>query len=101
MVFLHFSSIPTRPQRPVPKGKMDGRKSNASKASSAGNKNAKKTGPVPSSSRKKPGATSSGDNLNGLNKDEENKEEEPPEEEKKFEAQNHMEGDLVDILGKY
>lgn len=32
-------------------------------------------------------------------KDEENKEEEQ-EEEKKFEAANHMEGDLVDILGK-
>lgn len=34
-------------------------------------------------------------------KEEDSKEEEPAEEEKKFEAQNHMEGDLVDILGKY
>lgn len=32
-------------------------------------------------------------------KDDEQKEEEPAEEEKKFEASNHMEGDLVDILG--
>lgn len=42
--------------------------------------------------------------MNGTNdasqgKDEEQKEVEPAEEEKKFEASNHMEGDLVDILG--
>lgn len=34
-------------------------------------------------------------------KDEEQKEEEPAEEDKKFEASNHMEGDLVDILGTF
>lgn len=32
--------------------------------------------------------------------DDQNKDDEPPaEEEKKFEAANHMEGDLVDMLG--
>lgn len=42
--------------------------------------------------------------MNGTNesshgKDDEQKEMEPAEEEKRFEASNHMEGDLVDILG--
>ena len=40
-----------------------------------------------------------GTNESSQGKDEEQKEMEPAEEEKKFEASNHMEGDLVDILG--
>lgn len=49
-------------------------------------------------------ATKDGKNktTNGDSKEEDkekDKEEEPPEEEKKFEASNHMEGDLVDLLG--
>lgn len=93
----NVSSIPSRSQRPGIRGKPDGRKSQASKASSAGGRNTKKSAPTPASSRKKPGTAGNADS----NKEEENKEEEPPEEEKRFEASNHMEGDLVDILGAY
>lgn len=97
IAFRVFSPLPNRPQRPSTKGKPDGRKSQAPKSTSAANKNAKKSASTTSVNKKKPGTAGHAD---GSNKEEETKEEEPPEEEKRFEAANHMEGDLVDILGK-
>lgn len=92
-----------RPQRPSTNKKVDNRRGPPSKSGPAG-KDAKgvtkKSASQGNSARgsSKDGAKKGGGDAQG--KDEDNKEEDPPEEEKRFEAANHMEGDLVDILGK-
>lgn len=90
-------------QRPGPNKKPDNRKGSIAKGS-AGNKNAKKGSTpqvAPGTSRKKPStAGANGDASQAKDDDKEKEKEEEQEEEKKFEAANHMEGDLVDILGK-
>lgn len=94
------SCINRRPlQRPSANKKPDNRKSTQAK-SSASSRGAKKGNTSqPNTARKK--NTANGNNESSQGKDDEHKEEEPAEEEKKFEASNHMEGDLVDILGMY
>ncbi|XP_055317852.1 katanin p60 ATPase-containing subunit A-like 1 [Sitodiplosis mosellana] len=90
--------IDRRPQqRPSSNRKNDNRKGPQSK-SSATAKSAKKgsASSQPNTARKRP--TANGSTESSQAKDEEHKDEEPAEEEKKFEASNHMEGDLVDIL---
>lgn len=91
-------SLQGRPQRPSTNKKVDPRRGTPGK-SSAGSKTAKKsaTGSASSTGRKKP-STPNGIGDTGQTKEEDAKEEEPAEEEKRFEAANHMEGDLVDIL---
>lgn len=93
-------SLQNRQQRPNTNSKkVDARRGPPGK-SSAGNKTAKKsaTGSAASAGRKKP-STANGNGDTGQTKDDDgNKEEEPAYEEKRFEAANHMEGDLVDIL---
>lgn len=50
----------------------------------------------------KKGAVTGTNNATEIKDDDQNKDDEPPaEEEKKFEAANHMEGDLVDMLGNF
>lgn len=90
--------IDRRPiQRPSANRKTDSRKSTQSKSATSA-RGAKKgsTSSQPNTGRKK---STNGTNESSQGKDDENKEMEPAEEEKKFEASNHMEGDLVDILG--
>lgn len=102
MKLLNFSESRRPQQRPNANKKPDNRKGSVSK-SSAG-KNAKKTGtpPAPGTSRSKKSANAStnGNNDSSQGKDDEKDKEEEQEDEKKFEAANHMEGDLVDILGR-
>lgn len=89
-----------RPQRPSTNKKVDIRRGPPSKTTGRDAKGVtKKTATQGNSARgaSKDGAKKGGD---AQGKDDDNKEEEPPEEEKRFEAANHMEGDLVDILGK-
>lgn len=78
---------------------MDNHRKGAQSKSAPSSKGAKKgnASSQPNTGRKRP-------TMNGLNetshgKDDEHKEMEPAEEDKRFEASNHMEGDLVDILG--
>ena len=58
-------------------------------------------GPRASTARDGKKTVVNGSSSNGDGKDEENKEEEAPEEERQFEASNHLEGDLVDLLSIY
>lgn len=105
-VFIDFSrftfSYVRRPlQRPNQNRKGDNRKNSQAKTSGSG-KPAKKGGNAsssqPNTARNKR-SMMNGNAESSQSKDDEQKEEEPADEEKKFEASNHMEGDLVDILG--
>ncbi|XP_031626424.1 katanin p60 ATPase-containing subunit A-like 1 [Contarinia nasturtii] len=88
---------PQQQQRPSANRKTDNRKGPQSK-SSASSKGGKKgsASSQPNTGRKRP--TANGNTESSQAKDEENKEEEQVEEEKRFEASNHMDGDLVDVL---
>lgn len=93
-------SLQSRAQRPSTNSKKVDLRRGPPGKSSAGSKTAKKsaTSSASSTGRKKP-STANGNGDTGHTKDDDaNKEEEPAEEEKRFEAANHMEGDLVDIL---
>lgn len=95
-------SFPTqRPQRPSANKRNDNRRGPPPKATARDAKNApKKSGTSLGSARasSKDSAKKNSEGNAPTSKEEETKDEEPPEEEKKFEASNHMEGDLVDIL---
>lgn len=95
-------SFPTqRPQRPSTNKRIDNRRGPPSKITGRDAKNApRKIGTPQNSARasSKDASKKNTDNSTQNTKDEESKDEEPPEEDKKFEASNHMEGDLVDIL---
>lgn len=101
------SMAQVRPQRPNTNNgrKVDPRRTAPTKNSAKDTKNAPKKGASTlnsarginkDSNRRTTDSTHNKEN----NKDEDAKEEDPPEEEKRFEAANHMEGDLVDVLGK-
>lgn len=98
--------MPGRNQKMPPNKKVDNRRG-SSKPSA---KDAKGGGPrriQPNSARgtSKDSArkgTDSAQSKEGKDvKDDDTKEEEPQEEEKRFEAANHIDGDLVDVLGEY
>lgn len=87
-------------QRPSANRKIDNRKSTQSKSAASSKGGKKGNGSSqPNTGRKRP--TANGTNESSQGKDEDQKEMEPAEEEKRFEASNHMEGDLVDILGMF
>lgn len=93
-------SLQSRAQRPNTNSKKADARRGPPGKSLAGSKTAKKsaTGSASSTGRKKM-STANGNGETGQTKeDDTNKEEEPADEEKRFEAANHMEGDLVDIL---
>lgn len=98
-------SLPqTRPQRPNTNRKVENRRGPPSKANAKDVKgglrksNAQANSARASSKDSTKRTTESTNNKE--NKEEEHKDEEPAEEEKKFEAANHIDGDLVDVLGK-
>lgn len=101
-------SLPqTRPQRPGTNRKVDTRrgpppKSNAKDAKPVtGRKTATQTlNSARSTGTAKRSTDSSAPNKEN-NKDDDSKDEDSPEEEKRFEAANHMDGDLVDVLGMF
>lgn len=78
---------------------LDNNRKGAQSKSATSSKGGKKgnASSQPNTGRKRP--TMNGLNESSQGKDEEHKEMEPADEEKRFEASNHMEGDLVDILG--
>lgn len=89
-------------QRPNLNRKGDNRKNSQAKATGSGKptkKGSNSTPTQPNTGRSNKRSTMNGNGESSQGKDDEQKEEEPAEEEKKFEASNHMEGDLVDILG--
>lgn len=90
-------SLQSRQQRPSTNKKIDNRKGPPGKQS-ANSKFGKKTNSSSANTNKKKSLATNGNGENGQSKDEDAKDEEPIEEEKRFEAANHMEGDLVDIL---
>lgn len=87
-------------QRPSTNKKPDNRKSVQSKSSAGGKTTKKGSTSAPTSSRlRRPGMNGNPTDAS-QSKEDEPKEEEPAEEERRFEASNHMDGDLVDVLGK-
>lgn len=90
-------------QRPNPNRKGDNRKSSQAKVTGSGKptKKGNSTTSQPNTGRNSKRSTVNGNGESSQGKDDEQREEEPADEEKKFEASNHMEGDLVDILGNY
>lgn len=92
--------------RMPPNKKIDNKRQSSSRPSARDLKGGPRKSTLPSNSARgtsrdpaKRGAEGSQNKDGKEGKEEESKEEEQ-EEEKKFEAANHMEGDLVDILGK-
>lgn len=94
-------SMSARPQRPGPPNRRGDNKSKTgpSKTSANNSKTAKKgSAPAPPGTARKKAQAANGNSEN-QGKDDENKEDEAQaEEEKRFEASNHMDGDLVDVL---
>lgn len=94
-----------RPQRPGTNRKVDNRRGPPSKTSAKDAKGGprKSTAPATSArsiSKDSNRRTTDSSQNNKENKEDENKDEEPPaEDERKFEASNHIDGDLVDVLG--
>lgn len=89
-------SMPNRLQRPGPAGKRGDSRSKPPQAKAPANSKSAKKPPPPGTARRKTMAANGSD---APGKEDEAKEDEAPaDEEKRFEAANHMEGDLVDVL---